>query len=71
MGTSDRLMEEYLDRYEGVKSEILNMTRFHENSDLSITHLGRSSMVKDHKSSRKKIPNIRTGVYNGQAIRWY
>ena len=29
--TSDRLTEEYLDRYEGVKSEILNTTRFDEN----------------------------------------
>ena len=28
MDTSDRLTEEYLDRYKGVKSEILNMTRF-------------------------------------------
>ena len=31
--TSNRLKEEYLDRYEGVKSEILNTTRFNENSD--------------------------------------
>ena len=30
MNVSDRLMEEYLDRYEGVKLEILNMTRFDE-----------------------------------------
>ena len=49
MDTSDRLREEYLDRYEGVKSEILNITRFDENSDLSMTYLGRSSMVRDHK----------------------
>ena len=35
--TSDRSMEEYLDRYQGVKSEILNATRFDENSDLSTT----------------------------------
>ena len=47
--TSDRLTEGYLDRYEGVRSEILNMTRFDENSDLSMTYLGRSSMIKDHK----------------------
>ena len=33
-------MEEYLDRYEGVKSEILNTTRFDENSDSSMTYLG-------------------------------
>ena len=49
MDTSDRLTEEYLDRYEGIKSEILNMTRFDENSGLSITYLGRSIMVRDHK----------------------
>ena len=47
--TSDRLTEEYLDRYKGVKSEILNTTRFDENSDLSATYLGRTSMVRDHK----------------------
>ena len=35
--TSDRLKEEYLDRYEGVNSEILCTTRFNENSDLSMT----------------------------------
>ena len=49
MDASDRLTEEYLDRYEGVKLEILNMTRFDENSDLSTTYLGRSSMVRDPK----------------------
>ena len=42
-------MEEYLDRYEGVKSEILNTTRFDNNSDVSMTYLGRSSMIRDHK----------------------
>ena len=49
MDTSNGLAEEYLDRYEGVKSEILNMTRFDENSDLSMTYLGRGNMVRDHK----------------------
>ena len=34
---SDRSREEYLDRYEGVTSEILNTTRFDENIDLSTT----------------------------------
>ena len=36
---SDRSKEEYLDRYEGIKSEILNTTRFDKNSDLSATYL--------------------------------
>ena len=34
----DRSKEEYLDRYEGVKSEIVKTTRFDENSDLSSTY---------------------------------
>ena len=43
--TSDKSKEEYLDRYDGVKSEILNTTRFDENSDLSSTYLGRSNVT--------------------------
>ena len=42
VGTSDKLIEEYLDRYEGVKSEILVTTRLDENSDLSMTYLGKT-----------------------------
>ena len=34
---SDESREEYLDRYEGITSEILCITRFSENSDLSTT----------------------------------
>ena len=47
--TSDRLKEEYLDRYNGVKSEILSTTRFNENSDLSTTYLGKVNVVKENK----------------------
>ena len=46
---SDKLMEEYLDWYEGVKSEILNTTRFDENSDLSTTYLGKEYMTSTDK----------------------
>ena len=38
INTSGRLKEEYLDRYKGVKSEILSTTRFDENADLSTTY---------------------------------
>ena len=41
----DRLKEEYLDRYEGVKSEIVDTTRFDENSELSTTYLGKTNMT--------------------------
>ena len=54
---SERLTEEYLDRYEGVKSEILNINRFNENSDLSITYLGKTNMIRDHKMvAEEKFP---------------
>ena len=43
----DRSKEEYLDRYEGVKSEIEDTTRFDENSDLSTTYLGKVNMTCD------------------------
>ena len=38
-------MEEYLDRYEGIMSDILNTTTFDENSDLSTPYLGKSYMT--------------------------
>ena len=47
MDTLDRSKEEYLDRYEGVKSEIVDTTRFDINSDLSTTYLGRVNMTCD------------------------
>ena len=42
---SDRLKEEYLDKYEGVKSEIGDTTRFDKNSDLSTTYVGKINMT--------------------------
>ena len=47
---SDRLKEEYLDRYEGIKSEIVDTTRFDENSDLSTTYIGRINMTQEFNS---------------------
>ena len=56
---SDKLTEEYLDRYEGVKSEILFTTRFDKNSDLSRTYLGKMNMFKDHKiAAEEKFPML-------------
>ena len=36
--SSGRSKEEHWDRYEGVKPEIVDTTRFDENSDLSTTY---------------------------------
>ena len=44
--TLNILKEEYLDVYEGIQSEIVNTTRFGENSDLSTTYLGKSDRSK-------------------------
>ena len=44
---SGRSREEYLDSYKGVKVEIVDTTRFDENSDLSTTYLGRKDMTQD------------------------
>ena len=44
--TPDILKGEYLDVYEGIQSDILNTTRFDENSDLSTTYLGKSDRSK-------------------------
>ena len=43
----NRSKEEYLDRYEEVKLEIVDTTRFDENSDLSTTYLGKVNMTHD------------------------
>ena len=44
---SDRLEEEYLDKCEGIKSEIVDTTRFDKNSNLSMTYLGKINMTHD------------------------
>ena len=69
MDTSDQLTEEYLHRYEGVKSEILNTTRFDENSDLSMTYLGKTNMVRDHKMvAEEKFPMSEQGYAIGKLL---
>ena len=69
MDTLDRLTEEYLYRYAGVKSEILNITIFDENSDLSMTYLGRSSIVRGHKMVvEERFPMSEQGYTTGKPL---
>ena len=44
-----KLCEEYLDVYEGIQSEIVNTTRFDENSNFSSTYLGTSDKARNDK----------------------
>ena len=72
MDTSDRLTVEYLDRCKRIKTNVLKTIRFDEHSDLSMTYLGRSSMVViTKKVAEERFPNVRTMVYKRQAIRQY
>ena len=41
--------QRHLDAYEGIQSEIVNTTRFDENSDLSTTYLGKSDRSRNDK----------------------
>ena len=55
--TSDRLIEEYIDRYKRVKSEILITTRFDKSSALSMTYLAKTNMIRDHTiAAEEKFP---------------
>ena len=45
----DKLQGEYLDTYEEVASEVLSTPDFDENSDLSMTYLGRIDMTRASK----------------------
>ena len=47
--TPHLLKEEYLDIYKGIQSEIVNTTRFDENSDISTTYLGKADRSKNDK----------------------
>ena len=65
----DRSKEEYLDRYEGVKSEIIETTRFDENSDLSTTYLGKINMTRDKDLTvEKKFPISKSGYTVGKLM---
>ena len=44
-----KLHKEYLDVDEGMQSGIVNTTRFNENSDLSMTYLGKSDRTRNDK----------------------
>ena len=69
VNTSDRLIEENIDRYKGGKSEILVTTRFDESSDLSMTYLGRTNMFRDHNIAvEEKFPMSGQGYTTGMLL---
>ena len=60
----NKIKETYFDKYEGINSEISQVTRFDENTDLSTTYLGKHGQTrKSVDRSRRKFSNFRTRVY--------
>ena len=63
------LKEKYLDIYEGIQAEILNTTRFDENSDLSTTYLGNSDRSKNDKfKTGESFPILEQGYTSGKLL---
>ena len=60
----NKVKETYFDKYEGIHSDISQVTRFDENTDLSTTYLGkRGPNKKKCDKSRGKFSNFSTRVY--------
>ena len=52
-----------------MKSEILVTTRFIENSELSMTYLGKTNMIKDHKmAAEEKFPMSEQGYTTSKLL---
>ena len=67
--TPQILHEEYLDVYEGIQSEIVNTTRFDENSDLSTTYLGKSDKtLNDKLKAEESFPISEHGYMLGKLL---
>ena len=67
--TPDILREEYLDVYKGIQSEILNTTRFDENSDLSATYLGKAERSKNRQiKAEESFPISEQGYTVGKLL---
>ena len=63
------LCKEYLNIYEGIKSEIVNTTRCDENSDLSTTYLGKSDKTrKDILKVEESFPISEHGYTLGRLL---
>ena len=63
------LCEEYLVVYEGIRSEIVNTTRFDENSDLSTTYLGKSDKTRnDELKAEESFPIPEHGYTLGKLL---
>ena len=64
-----KLHKEYLDVYESIQSEIVNTTRFNENSDLSMIYLDRSDRTRNDKlKAGESFPISEHGYTSGKLL---
>ena len=64
-----KLHEEYLDMYDSIQTEIVNTSRFNENSDLSTTYLGRSDKARNDKlKAEESFPISEHGYTSGKVL---
>ena len=67
--TPDMLKGEYLDKYDSVISEVLCTTKFYEDSDLSVTYLGRIDMTRlDQIKAEERFPISEQGYTVGELL---
>ena len=65
----DVIKSRYLDIYEGVYAEMVHANKFNENSDLSMTYLGQTKMIRDTKiKSEERFPITGQGFASGKLI---
>ena len=64
-----KLCKEYLDIYNGIQLEIVNISRFNKNSDLSTTYLGRSDKARNEKLKAEELfPISEHGYTSGKLL---
>ena len=62
-----------MDVYEGIQSEILSITIFDENSDLSTTYLGKVDRFKNNKIKYPKTTKLKPkspSLYQNKGTLW-
>ena len=64
----NKIKEIYFDKYEGIQSEISQVTRFDENTDLSTTYLGKHGQTRKSVIRAEESFPISGQVYTGGKV---
>ena len=66
---ADKVKDEYIDRYDGIHTEISQATRFDESTDVSAAFLGKVDMTRDHiLKAEEKFPVFGQGYTHGKLL---